>query len=94
MLEDYQQKGMYGEPVRRPKNAVVMKPLWTYIVKPDRRKKARQVCNGSPPFTQGRVFQNTYSGCIDQVGFRIFIAIAALKNYIIIGRDATKAFAN
>ena len=71
-----------------------MKPLWTYIVKPVGRKKARQVCNGSPRFTQGRIFQITDSGCIDQVGFRIFIAIAALKNYVIIGWDATNAFAN
>ena len=43
MLEDYHPKGMYGKPIRRPINALVMKPLWTYIVKTDGNKKACQV---------------------------------------------------
>lgn len=94
MLDDYENKQMYGKPIKLPDGAVVMKSLWTYVVKADGRKKARQVCNGSPRFVQGSLFRNKYSGCIEQIGFRLFIALAALNNYIIVGLDATNAFAN
>ena len=60
-------------------NAINMRFLWTYLVKANGLKKARQVCNQSPWFIQGQVFQYTYSGFTTQVRFHVFMALAAIK---------------
>ena len=59
----------------------------------DGTKKARAVCNGSKK-QQGTVtLAQTYASALDQTGARVFWAAAALYNFIIIGADATNAFA-
>eukprot|EP00957_Ditylum_brightwellii_P200868 15311505-Ditylum_brightwellii.AAC.1 len=42
---------------------------------------------------KGVDYVHTYSSCASQIGMRIFTAIAAWKNYIIVGADATNAYA-
>jgi hypothetical protein len=62
------------------------------LIKDDGRKKARCVCNGSPKM--GTVtLGETYAASLDQTAARIFWAAAALKNMVVIGADASNAFA-
>eukprot|EP00957_Ditylum_brightwellii_P145378 11070922-Ditylum_brightwellii.AAC.1 len=63
------------------------------MVKLDSRKKARNCCNGSVLKGKGVDYAHTYSSCTSQVGMKLFTAIAVLRNYIIIGADATNAYA-
>ena len=51
------------------------------------------MCNGSPCFHGTVTLAETYASALDQVGAWIFWATAALNNYILIGSDASNAFA-
>ncbi len=99
MLDQYADVDMYGTPVPRtsiPKGAKILKSLWCYVVKPDGRKKARNVCNGRPNRAFGKVkitFAETYAASLSQLELRLFWAIAARCNWIAYGADATNAFA-
>ncbi len=91
-LQQYDDQKTFGPPQPYPKGANLLNLLWTYMIKDDGRKKARCVCNGSP--SMGTVtLGETYAASLDQSGSRIFWAVAALKNMIVIGADASNAFA-
>eukprot|EP00957_Ditylum_brightwellii_P087530 6663386-Ditylum_brightwellii.AAC.1 len=67
--------------------------IWNYTIKHDGRKKARNCCNGSVSKGKGVDYAYNYSSCVSQVGMKLLTAIAAWNNYLIIGADATNAFA-
>ena len=62
-------------------------------VKDDGTRKARCVCNGAPNMAGSVTLAQTYSAALDQTGARLFWAKAALDNFIILGADASNAFA-
>ena len=57
-------------------------------------KKARCVCNGSPRFRGTVTLAETYASALEQTGGRCFWAASAINNYIVLGADASNAFAD
>ena len=92
-LNQYWGQKMFGNPCPLPPNANVLNLLWDYRVKDDGTHKARMVCNGRPSNKNTVIFGYTYAKSLDHVGSRTFWAIAASKNYIVLGADASNAFA-
>ena len=92
-LDQYHNQGTLGKPTKLPKGANLLPLLWTYLIKDDGTKKARCVCNGSPRMRGSITLANTYAGSLEQTGSRIFWATSALHNHIVIGADASNAFA-
>ena len=68
--------------------------VWAYVVKElDKRKKARCTCDGSTRGGQVRVLDYTYANCVDQKSSRIFYAVAAeTENLLVYGADVANAF--
>ena len=46
-LNQFECLGMYGTPINRPKDAVVLRPHWQYHIKRCGTHQARQCCDGS-----------------------------------------------
>ena len=69
--------------------------VWTHYCKTDgtNAQKARCTCNGSPCLGQAHTLEHIYASCIDQNAARLFNATAALNNHVIVGADASNAFA-
>ena len=84
---------MFEPPVPRPPGANVLNLLWTYLIKPCGRKKARCVCNGAPNRKGSVTLANTYAACLEQPAQRIFWGTVAIENLIAVGADASNAFA-
>ena len=59
----------------------------------EKRYKARCVCNGSPNRRGTVTMAETYASSLEQTGSRIFWAATAIDNHIVIGADASNAFA-
>lgn len=92
-LQQYEDQGTFGDPEPYPKGANLLNLLWTYNIKDDGRKKARCVCNGAPNQKGTVTLGETYAASLEQSGARVFWATAALRNMIIMGADASNAFA-
>ena len=92
-LNSYHSQGMFGEPTPRPPNCNVLPLIWTYTVKANGTKKARCVCNGSPRQKGTVTLDHTYAAALEQSGARLFWSLASITNSIVIGADATNAFA-
>jgi len=86
---------MYGEPVRKPPGAIVLRPDWQCSVKRDGARRSRNCCDGSPrsaPLLHG--IASTCSSCVEQPAQRLFFALAARENYQVYGGDAQDACAH
>ena len=93
-LNQYHDQATFDEPQKLPKGANLLSLCWVYLIKTGcGTKKARCVCNGSPRFRGTVTLAETYASALDQVGARLFWATAAIRNYIVIGSDASNAFA-
>ena len=92
-LNQYCDQDTFDDPQPLPPGANLLSLCWVYLIKTDGTKKARCVCNGSPRFRGTVTLAETYASALDQVGARVFWATAALNNYIVIGSDASNAFA-
>ena len=56
MLDQYEEQGLFGEPVPATDKDAIFNLVWTYVVKElDKRKKARCICDGSTRGGQIRV---------------------------------------
>ena len=84
---------MFGDPCSLPPNANVLNLIWDYKIKDDGTHKARMVCNGRPSNRNTVIFGYTYAKSLDHVGSRIFWSLAAANNLIVLGADASNAFA-
>ncbi len=85
---------MFGTLVLVDAEAAVFHSVWTYaIIAVDGRKKARWACDGSPRSGQAKILDETYANCVDQTSLRLFYAIAAVENLLILGADVSNAFA-
>ena len=92
-LDQYWEQKMFGNPCPLPPNSNVLGLLWDYRIKDDGTHKARMVCNGRPSNKNTVIFGYTYAKSLDHVGARIFWAMAAIKNFVVQGADASNAFA-
>ena len=92
-LDQYEQQGMFSEPVPRPIKANILNLLWTYLIKADGTKKARCCCNGNPGHKGSITLAHTYAACVEQPAQRVYWGLVAVKNFIAIGADASNAFA-
>ena len=75
------------------KNANIINLLWTCGIKTDGTKKTRCVCNGNPRRNGTVTLAHTFAACVEQPGARILWASAALMHMILLGADASNAFA-
>ena len=94
-LDHFHSLGMYGSPVKRPADAIVLRPHWQYRVKGDGTRRSRNCCDGSPrsaPVLHG--IASTYSSCVDQPVQRLFVALSAHLGFPIYGGDAKDAYAH
>jgi len=92
-LDRHEADGMFGDPCPRPRLAIVLRSIWTYMLKWNDERKARHCCDGRPlKDDRFRRLESIYTACVSQVGMKIFISIAALRNYVILDLDAVNAF--
>ena len=92
-LDLYSNQDMFKEPIPAAKQANILFLLWAYKLKDDGTYKARCVCNGSPNQKGTVTLYHTFAACLEQPGARVFWGAAAVKNMIVIGADASNAFA-
>ena len=92
MLDKMLANEMYGKPIRRPRNVIVLRQVWSYTIKADGTRQARNCCDGSK-INKGLKYARTYSACIGQTSQRLFFSLAASRNYIVMAGDATNAYA-
>ena len=93
-LDMYEQQDTFGPPCALPPGANVLNLLWTYIFKEhENRRKARCVCNGAKNRRGCVTMAETFASSLEQTGSRIFWAISAINNHIVVGADASNAFA-
>ena len=92
-LDQYHAQNTFDMPEKLPPGANLLSLCWVYLIKLCGTLKARCVCNGSPRFRGTVTLAETYASALDQTGARCFWAAAALNNYIVIGADASNAFA-
>jgi len=81
-LDHFHNLKMYGEPVRKPPGAIVLRPHWQHSIKRDGTRRSRNCCDGSPrsaPLLHG--IASTYSSCVEQPVQQLFFAFAARENY-------------
>ena len=93
-LDKMEHQHMFGTPCKPPPDAIILNQLWRYYFK-DGHRKARQCCDGSPraaPFLHE--VAATYASCIEQPILRLFYALCAYQNLVILTTDAVNAFAN
>jgi Reverse transcriptase (RNA-dependent DNA polymerase) len=96
--DKYETQQMFGQPIPRPHGATVLPFVWTYVIKTDPQTgaiiyKARATCNGGKRFGRAVTVAETYATCVEQPACRMFWAISAARNHIILGADAGNAFA-
>ena len=92
-LDLYHKQNMFKAPVARPKNSNILNLLWAYKIKDDGTLKARCVCNGNPRRKGTVTLDHTYAACLEQPGSRVFWALSAVQGLIVVGADASNAFA-
>ena len=93
-LDMYEEQNTFGPPCELPPGANVLNLLWTYVFKEhENRRKARCVCNGAKNRRGCVTMAETFASSLEQTGSRIFWATSAMNNYIVVGADASNAFA-
>jgi len=94
-LDHFHDLKMCGEPVRRPPNAIVLRPHWQCSIKRDGTRRSQNCCDGSPRFAPPlHGIASTCSSCVEQPVQRLFFALAARENYRVYGGDAQDAHAH
>ena len=94
-LDQFHDLGMYGTPVPRPADGIILRPHWQYKVKDDGTRRSRNCCDGSPraaPVLHS--IASTYSSCVEQPIQRLFMALSAHLGYRVYGGDARDAYAH
>ena len=94
-LDNFAALDMFGKPIPRPPNAIVLRSHWRYGIKRDGTRRPRHCCDGSKraaPLLHR--LAKTYSACVSQPVQRLFLALAAALNYLIYGGDARDAYAH
>ena len=77
-LNQFRDLQMYGEPVVRPSNAIVLHPHWQYHVKRCDTRRSRQCCDNARRAAQLLyTLALTDSSCVEHPVQRLFLAISA-----------------
>ena len=92
-LQQYEDQGMFSEPQPIPPDTNCLPFMWNYMIKDDGTKKARAPCNGSPRMKGTVTFGETYAASLEQTGAKIFWSVSATSGNVVIGADASNAFA-
>jgi hypothetical protein len=93
-LNQYGEQGMFGTQVQIQDSMAVFLLVWTYAIKAlDSCKKAQWARDGSPCLGQARIRDKTYANCVDQTSSRLFYAVSAAENLIIVVADVLNVFA-
>ena len=92
-LDLYEIQDTFGPPTKRPAKANILNLLWAYSIKADLTKKSRCVCNGNPRRKGTVTLAHTFAACLEQPGARTFGAATPMLNMIVLGADASNAFA-
>ena len=92
-LNQYEAQNMFSAPMPLPPDTNCLPFIWTYILKICSTKQSRRVCNGSPRMKGTVTMGKTYAASLNHVPSRIFWELTAIHNNIMIGADASNAFA-
>ncbi|GFH58223.1 hypothetical protein CTEN210_14699 [Chaetoceros tenuissimus] len=92
-LDQYYAQETFGPPQALPPNANLLTLFWVYVLKDVGTRKARCVCNGARNMRGSVTLAETYASALNQDGSRLFWSKAALDNFIVVGADASNAFA-
>ena len=84
---------MFDAPVKRPPNCNLLPIISTYPIKSNGVKKARCAYNSSPHQKGTVTLAHIYAAALEQSLARTFLSLSALHNFVVIGADATNAFA-
>ena len=93
-LDQYEQQGMFGDPVLATPSMAQFTIVWTYTIKElDGHKKAWATCDDSTHDSAVRVLDYTYANTPNHVRQHVFIALCAGENLLIYGSEVSNAFA-
>jgi hypothetical protein len=97
-LDKYHSQGMFGTPCAKPKDAIVLPWVWSYLYKVDPVTlkdvgKSRGTCNGGQKHGKIITLAETYAACVEQPAHRILWAVNTALNHIAIGIDVSNAYA-
>jgi len=90
-LDHFHDLKMYGEPVRKPPGAIVLRPHWQCSIKRDGTRRSRNCCDGSPqsaPLLQG--IASTYSSCVEQPVQRLLLCPCRKRKLSSLWRRCTR----
>ena len=89
---------MFGDsidPITLPRNDVILRPLWNYVVKRSEVRRSRQCYNRSKfaaPMLHAMV--SIWSSCVELPIQRMFIGLCAQKGLCMYSGDAYNAYAH
>ncbi len=93
-LNQYEDQGMFGQPVAVNEDDAVFHLVWTYSIKAvNGCKKACCICNGLTRSGKVQVLAETYANSVDRTSACMFYAIATAENLLIYVADVSNAFA-
>ena len=91
-LNMYHTQQMFCEPEQIPKDVNIILLLWFYHVKPSGIQKAWYLVNGSKHMKGTVTLGKTYAAALEQPRARLFWALIALHNNIVIEANASNAY--
>jgi hypothetical protein len=97
-LDKYELQNMFGTPISRPFEAIILPFVWTYLMKEDPltgilKRKAWATCNGGKKYGKAVTVAETYATCVEQPACKVYWAMTAQLCLIAMGADAGNAFA-
>ena len=98
--DKYKLQNMFGDPIRRPIDAIVLPFVWTYMEKEDPltgivKPESQASCNGRKRYGKAVTVAETYAtaACVKQPACRTYWGIAASESLVAMGADTGNAFA-
>jgi len=91
-LDQYEDQDMFDKPQPKPADANAWPLIWTFLLKPD-RKKARCVVDASKRWRRTMKIGETFANSLATDSERLFWAIAAKRGLVVVGADVSNAFA-
>jgi hypothetical protein len=94
-LNQYEEQEIFDKPRPKPNNGNTWPLVWTFMQKPppDNRKKARCMVDGSKRWRQKFKLGQTYANSLATDNERLFWALSAKHNLIVISADVSNTFA-
>ena len=93
VFDQYQAQGMFSDPMPLPLDSNALRMLWTFQLKLDGTKKSRMVCHMSSRIRNTITLGHTYANSLESTSERLFWAIVAQEDLVVVGTDVSNAFA-